>query len=101
MSKVKKDKGKSKVVSKKSKKSKGKEVAFNCDCCGEPVTVDELDVSDVIQVIDRFFETQSKIKVKERYHEALQLEFFGKRFDVMVFDLEEEARNEVAESRRS
>ena len=67
----------------------------------EPVTVDELYTGHVTQVIDRFLKTQSKIKVKEWNPECLQIEFFGKRFDVMVFDLEEEARNEVAESRRS
>ena len=101
MSKVKKDKRMSKVVSKKSRKSKGKEVAFKCECCDEPVTVDELYTGHVTQVIDRFLKTQSKIKVKEWNPECLQIEFFGKRFDVMVFDLEEEARNEVSESRRS
>lgn len=97
MSKVKTDKRKSNVVSPKFGKSKGKEVAFNCECCDEPVTVDELYTGHVTQAIERLLGSQSKIEIIGSDDESVGLDFFGRRFEVLVIDPEEEGY-EMADS---
>lgn len=97
MSKVKKDKGKSKVVSKKSKKSKGKEVAFNCDCCGEPITVNDLIPDHVIQAVESAVGRLKDVEVISNEEDMLKVKLYGRRFDIMAFDPVEEGY-EMADS---
>ena len=100
MSKVKKDKRMSKVVSPKSGKGKGEEVAFNCDCCDEPVTVDELTRNHVTQMVRDCMNNQKQEQsCLGDIGNCVKIRISGRRFDLFVFDpAEEEEGYEMADS---
>jgi len=77
----------------------GKKVAFHCECCNEPVAVDELETDHVLQVLLRLLDGQDNISIRDVNPEygAIKLGFFGREFDVMVFDPFEEADDELAQ----
>jgi hypothetical protein len=89
MSKVKKDKRMSKVVSPKSGKGEGEEVAFNCDCCGEPITVNDLIPDHVIQAVEFAVGRLKDVEVLSNEEDVLKVKLYGRRFDIKAFDPEE------------
>ncbi len=92
MRQVNKDKGTSNVVSPKFGKSKSKEVAFNCDCCGDAVTVDELTTNHVTQIVrDLVSDAEEEQTCGGDIGNVVKVRILGRRFDLFVFESEEEA----------
>lgn len=89
MSKVKKDKRMSNVVSPKSGKSKGEALAFNCDCCGEPITVNDLIPDHVIQAVEFAVGRLKDVEVISNEEDVLKVKLYGRRFDIKAFDPKE------------
>ena len=86
MSKVKKDKRMSNVVSPKSGKSKGEALAFNCDCCGEPITVNDLIPDHVIQAVEFAVGRLKDVEVISNEEDVLKVKLYGRRFDIKAFE---------------
>jgi hypothetical protein len=89
MSKVKKDKRKSNVVTPKFGEGKGDKVAFNCDCCGEPITVNDLIPDHVIQAVESAVGRLKDVEVLSNEEDVLKVKLYGRRFDIKAFDPEE------------
>ena len=89
MSKSKKTNGMSDVVSPKFGKGKGEELAFNCDCCGEPITVNDLIPDHVIQAVESAVGRLKDVEVLSNEEDVLKVKLYGRRFDIKAFDPEE------------
>ena len=89
MSKSKKTDGMSDVVSPKFGKGKGEELAFNCDCCGEPITVNDLIPDHVIQAVESAVGRLKDVEVLSNEEDVLKVKLYGRRFDIKAFDPKE------------
>ena len=87
MSKSKKTDGMSDVVSPKFGKGKGEELAFNCDCCGKPITVDELTTNHMAQIVrDLVSDDEEEHTCHGDIGNVVKVRILGRRFDLFVFD---------------